>query len=498
MFEIDNLKKSIKGLNLLYIENGSTFRESISEDMGEFFKLINIAKDTQEALKLFKTLHSKIVIINVDSSDFNWLEIAQHIKKVSIETKIIILSTYEDQKILHDAIDIGIVKFLTQPLKSEDLIQAIELAIYKLKQIEDAKLFHTSINSVPNYQESMILMLEDKKPLLANQIFLDFFDVESIDNFNELHKDLGSLFLEHEGFLYDNDDKNWFEELNLHQDIVYHVSIKDAKKDTKHFLLRYYPNEQKKNYALLSFNDVTDLHFAELFEHDEMEEKSKIGDTASLFSLLELIRKNSIKVHLYNYYKGLTIVHDASIIDVKDGTIVLETDFTQQKAIHHEGKTLLTSEVLPTAVSCDIVVINSYEKQSVKLKNIHFSSTSPTTRKTIRLLPDDKYRITLFLSNNRGRYKNRVVIEDISLDSIKLKFSRLPSDIKEGDTLLIDMILSAGDKPLIINTYATAFKKNDHTIIFSLSLDTNQKNNMLKYMTNRQIDIIKEFRVLQK
>ena len=60
------------------------------------------------------------------------------------------------------------------------------------------------------------------------------------------------------------------------------------------------------------------------------------------------------------------------------------------------------------------------------------------------------------------------------------------------------MVLSAGSKPLIINTYATAFKKFDHNIIFSLSLDESQKNNMLKYMTNRQIDIIKEFRVLKK
>ena len=498
MAEIDNLKESIKGLNLLYIESNSIFRESISEDVGEFFKSINIAKDTQESLGLFKTLHSQIVIIDVDSSDFNWLEIAKHIKKVSVETKLIILSKYDDQKSLHDAIDIGVMKFLTKPVKSEDFIESIESAIYQLKQIEDAKLFYASIHGMPNYQESMVLMLEDKKPLLANQIFLDFFDIESIDEFNEIYKDLGSLFLEHEGFLYDSDTTNWFDEVSLHEDVVYHVSIKDSKKDLKHFLLRYHLNEQKSNYAMLSFSDVTALHFAELFEHSELDGESKPDDTASLFSLLELIKKNAIKVHLYNYFKGLTIVNDATVVDVKDGAIILKTDFTQQKAIHYEGKTLLSSEVLPTAVACDIVVINSYEKQSVKLKNIHFSPTSPTTRKTIRLLPDDQYRITLFLSNNRGRYKNRITIEDISLDSIKLKFARLPSDVKEGDTLLIDMVLSAGSKPLIINTYATAFKKIDHTIIFSLNLDKSQKNNMLKYMTNRQIDIIKEFRVLNR
>jgi len=498
MLEIEYLKKSIKNLNLLYIENSSTFREEISQKISELFESINIAKNIDEGLELFKKHYSQIVIIDVDSPEFEWLKILKHIKSVRPETKVIILSRDNKTDSLQSAIDMGVTKYLIKPVKIEDFLESMNIAIHQLKQIEDAKLFHTCIYTNNDYSKSMVLMLEDNKPLLANRKFLDFFDIESVEEFNELYKDIGSLFLEHEGFLYDHEDKSWLDEITLHEDIVYHINIKDSNKDLKHFLLRYHINKRKKNYAILSFTDVSYLHFAELFSHNEFDKKDKYSDSQNLFNLLEMIKNNEIKVHLYNYFKGLTIVNDATIVDVKNDMIILKTDFTQQKAINYEGKTLLSSEVLPTAVSCDTLMVNSYEKQSVKFKNIHFSHTSPTTRKTIRLLPEDKYTITLFLSSNRGRYKNRLKIEDISLDSIRLKFSRLPSDIKEGDTVLLDMVLSAANKPLIINTNATAFKKIDHSIIFSLSLDTSQKKNILKYMTNRQIDIIKEFRALYR
>jgi len=498
MSELNHLKESIKDLNLLYIEENSKFRETISESLSCLFESIFVAVGEKEGLESFKLNHSQVVIIDVETPALDWIKIAQHISDVKPETKVIVLSKYDDVQSLHSAIDVGVMKFLSKPVDVDMFLDAIELAVHKLKIVEDEKLFYSSLDGMFNYKETMVMMLEDNKPLLANQLFLDFFDVECVEEFNNKHKNLGALFLKHEGFLYNHDDVDWINEVQAHDGKLFHVKMKSIKEDIRHFLFKYHKNPKKTAYVIVSFYDVTDLDFAELFDKEELSDKSKFDDKKNLFQLLELIQKNNIKVHLYNYYKGLTIINDATIEEVKDGTITLKTDFIQQKAINHESKTLISSEVLPTTVSCDMIVRNTYEKQSVKVKNIHYSHSSPVKRQTIRLLPDDKYTISLFVKHQTGKYKSRIVIEDISLKSIKLRFSRLPTDIKENDSVVIDMVFDVEGKPLIINTDATMFKQDDYSIIFLLKLNKVQKKNMLKYLTSRQIEIIKEFRVLQK
>lgn len=496
--EISHLKESIRNLNLLYIEETSEFRKIVSDSLGELFESMFVTVGVEEGLEKFKSAHSQIVIIDVENSGFDWIKIAQHISKVKPETKIIVLSKFNDIESLHSAIDIGVMKYLAKPIDVDIFLETIELAIHKLKIIEDEKLFCNSVNNMYNCEETMIMMLEDKKPILANQLFLDFFDIENIEEFNNKYKNIGSLFLKHDGFLYDHDDLNWLDEADSHDGKLYHVRMKNLNDEIRHFLFKYHKNQKKPSYVIVSFYDVTDLDFAELFNETQLIDTAKLHDKNNLFSLLKLIQKNNIKVHLYNYYKGLTIINDATIVEVKDDTITLKTDYIQQKAIHHESKTIISSEVLPTTVACDVVVRNTYEKQSVKVKNIHYCHASAVKRKTIRLLPDEKYTVSLFLENQTGRYKSRIVIEDISLDSVKLRFSKFPADIKENQMARIDMVFNVGNKPLIINTNASALKKDEYSIIFVLNLDETQKENMLKYMTSRQIDIIKEFRVLQK
>jgi len=202
-------------------------------------------------------------------------------------------------------------------------------------------------------------------------------------------------------------------------------------------------------------------------------------------------------VHLYNYYKGLSIINDATIEEVKGGMVTFKTDYMQQKAIEFEGETLLSSEVLPANIICGTVVRNSFEKQSVKVKNIHFTRTSAATRKTIRLLPNNQHTVSLFINNN-SKYKGLMRIVDISLDSIRIKFTSVPTDIKINQQVVLDMVLRYQNRPLIINTKAVAFKREDTTIVFLLNLDINKQNILLKYITSRQIDIIKEFKQLGK
>ncbi len=498
LLELKKLKVAIKGFNVLYIENSSEQRREISQDESDFFENIYVAKDESEALHLFKMHHSKIVVIDVTSVSLDWQDLSKKILKINSEVKILILSGHDGEKNLYDAIEIGINNFLQKPLDINKFYNSIYRAIIQIREAEELKLFYAVLNGTYSYDNSMIVLMKNKRTVLANQKFLDFFSLSCVNEFMQKHKDIGTQFLEHPNFLFNKEEVNWLEEISANEEKIYHVNMRSTEDELKHFIIKYRTHEKFKSYSILSFDDVTDLKISDLYKVEDAVDNKNIDDSKAVFNLLELIHRNQIVVHLYNYYKGLTLVNDATIQEIgDDGSITFKTEYIQQKAIVFEGKTLISSELLPASILCEKIIRNSFEKHTVKVQKIHFSRTSPAARKTIRLLPEENHTISLFI-NNSSKYKGRMKIEDISLDSIRVKFNTPPNDIKVGANVVIDMILNCDDKPMIINSKATVFKKMKNSVIFLLDIDINKQNNLLKYITNRQIDIIKEFKQLKK
>jgi len=499
MHDFKYIKEEKSVLNLLYIESKDEFRLEISDLLKEFFSNIYVSNSDDESIDMFTKHHPEVIIMDIDIHVyyFNWLEIARHIKEIHPEIKIIILSTNDDKKTLLDAIDVGVTKFLIKPVSHHKLSDVLMFIKTKLDYEHNTKIFYTNIHSVFNYKKSIIIMLKNKKPLLVNQVFLDFFGVESIREFTNKHKDLGALFLRHDGYLYNKAARHWLDEVKKDFDKTYNVELKNTNSERRHFLFKYHKIPEK-SYAIISLDDITELNLSKSKE-DALEIEPVKKDIKSIFKLLKLLQKNKIKVHMYNYYKGLTIVHDALVVDVKNNSVTLKTDYFQQKAIQIEGKTLISSEVLPYTIACDKVSKISFEKQLISFEDLHFTRTSPATRKTIRLVPDSKYSISLII--NKRKYISNIEISDISFDSIKLTFDYVPINLYLNDKVLIDMVLIYNKKPLIINTKATVVKeasaKHNSSMSFAFDLDEKKKDIMLKYISARQIEIIKEFKALK-
>ena len=503
MFNSHCLKEELDKIDLLYIENKYEFRGDAAEFLEEYFNNIYHTQDMEESISLFKKHYPKIVIIDIDLSNFDWVKIVKQIKEIKYGTKIIILSRFDGQKILLDAIDNNITKYLIKPIGLSEFSNAIKLTRKQLEHENNIKLFNTYIYNVYNYQKSMLVMVKGCTPVVSNQIFLDFFDTYSMKHFNKKFVDLGDLFLQHDGYLYNQVNRYWLDEINKHKDTLYHVMIKNKEGEKKHFLFKYHLISQGSPYAILSFDDITELDLVQVQNterlHNESTKELIKKDKQNIYNLLELLHKSKINVHIYNYYKGLTIVHDADIIEVQKDSVVIKTVYLQQKAIQIEGKVLISSEALPYTISSNKVSKINFDRQTVKLENLQFSKTSPATRRTIRLSPSDKYSVSLFIHNQR--YKTKITIIDISVESINLKFEQVPTKLKKGDKVIIDMILTYQNKPIIINSKAVVLapaKDNQNSnIIFLLDIGNNMKNTLLQYISSRQIEIIKEFKKIQ-
>ena len=497
MGDIKNLKALASGFSVLYIEDNKALRKNASKLLSKFFDTLHVGVDGDDGLKLFKEYHPDIVITDIKMPNVDGMELSKQIKEINPFSKIIIMSAFDDKEHLLQAIELDIFRFLKKPVNINELVDVLLATLKQIRHENNNKLFNMHLRSIFDYQSSMVLMLKDKKPLMANQMFLNFFDVENITNFSKTHADFGEEFLEHSGFLYNTPEKSWFDVLVQEKQNIYHVKLKDKNNEIKHFILKYKVIPEKESYSILSFDDVTDLEFIKLFNDNKSNKDEFLKDKTAMYDLLKVIYRNAAKIQLHNYYKGLSITNDAIIDEVKEDSIVLKTNFLQEKAVQYERNTIIVSDALPNIIVCDELENISFEEQTVEFKNIHFSTSSAVDRKTIRVVPEDTHEVTLIFQNHK--FQDELRIADISQDAINIRLEVLPAGLSIGDEILVDMLLHVDDKPLIINIKSKLFRKKENLHSFSLVLTFDETNNkeLREYITKRQMAIIREFKGLQ-
>lgn len=162
-------------------------------------------------------LDTKTDVILLDSglSLEDSCQIAKQIKNIS-DIPIIFLRTKIDDKSIEDILING-DDYLLESFSKIDFFHKIKLHIklyesnFKLKE---EKLFNESIME----SSSNLLFIQDNYGIIkANNVFLDFFHISNIEEFNQRHKCISEVFMEYENFYAKyilNHDENWLDRLS--------------------------------------------------------------------------------------------------------------------------------------------------------------------------------------------------------------------------------------------------------------------------------------------
>ena len=496
MAKLKKLKADAKGFSILYVEDNDVLRDSASKLLKKIFDNVYTAPDGQVGFDIFKKVSPQIVVTDIKMPNIDGMELAKLIKDTNPETRVIIMSAFDGRDNLFKAIELGISRFLKKPVNISEFTEVLHDAVKDIKKDQNLQLFHTHLKNVFNYQSSIVVMMKNSELTFVNQMFLDYFEVEDIQMFIEKNGDLGNLFLKHDGFLYNKADENWFEEVSVNPQKLYNIKLQDKDKNFKHFILKYQKIPDKESYGILSFDDVTELNLLKLYDATQAKNDEVLKGSKAMYKLLEVIKRNNAKIELHNFYKGLSITHDAVIVDIAENSIILKTTYIQEKAIQFDKRTFITSDALPSVVACDSVRKISFEKQSVEFTNIHFAITSPVDRKAMRVVPEEKHTATLFVDDIK--FHGDVFVEDISLEAVKLNLEAMPAGLRVGDEVVVNIVLKIDAKPIIINTKATMFRisenKRSFSAVFTFNFNVGEKKDLAEYMTSRQMAIIREFK----
>ncbi len=496
---ISELKEISTGLTLLYVEDNAGLRTKAEQLIKKFFTNVITASDGEEGYELFKELHPQIVLTDIRMPKLDGLEMMERIKHIDPSTKFIVTSGYDDKDYLLRSIHIGVYEFLKKPVKVDELIHALTGCIKSISTEENSSLFHSYMQDMLNYQSDILVLISNSKPIFVNQMFLDFFDVETLDDFDNKNIDFGSLLLEHKGFLYNHDDIDWYAEATKEPGKLFHTKLKDKDMQSRHFILKMHALPKKMGTYIMSLNDITDLNLLSLFDSKAVEEDKKIQSRSTLINLMNVIYKNDAEIKLHNFFKGLTITNLGLIVHIDDNHIVVKTSYMQQKAIQYQKNVLISSEVFPSAILCEPITNIDFEKQTIVFKEMRFLPRNPTQRKSVRVEPEAHHSVSLFFENRK--FYGDVRIKDLSVEAVKLDVNALPAGLKVNTSVTVDMVLEHDRKPIIINTPATVSRIDEmprsYFIVLLLELSTQHRQQLVDYVANRQMGLIREFKGMQ-
>lgn len=496
---LKQLRSSLQAHAVLYVEDNVGLNAQATVLFKKIFETVYTAYDGEEGLKLFKLHKPSIVITDITMPKMDGLSMAEAILKIDPDCKIIITTAHDERDLLHRAIRIGIFDFLVKPLKIENVSETLSRCAEVLKEELHRKIFYANLHSIFNYQNALVILLQAKRVVMANQPCIEFFGCANITELRHRFDAFGALLLPHNTFLYNHDSIEWFSALSHNPSKLFNVKIADTSEENHHFILRYETIPDKEGYGVLSMNDVSELGLLKLYDASAVEREKLAKDEKVVRNVLEMAARNGAKIKIHNLYKGLSITNDALIESIDERGALIKTPYVQLKAVQREEMFYLTSELFPMNIMCEGIERIDFEEQSVRCTHFKMVQTSPTRRSSIRVVPDDKLTLTLLYEGRK--FDADVTVMDISINAIRFSLPSLPAGFAQKQSLILDMVIMNGGRPIIINTPSEVFRIQENErrfeVIATYELHGQPQKNLIDYIAKRQMLLIREFKGLQ-
>lgn len=119
---------SKRTISIVLIEKHTLFRQSIRKilELDAAFNVIAEGETRQDALQLVKKYRPNIILLDINSIKANELIDIKTIKRIAPETKIVILSSQDDDNHMIAALKMGATGYVLKEMNSETFITAIK------------------------------------------------------------------------------------------------------------------------------------------------------------------------------------------------------------------------------------------------------------------------------------------------------------------------------------------------------------------------------------
>jgi PAS domain S-box-containing protein len=176
--------QTLKAITILYVEDDEMMRAQTVKMFQNLFKEVYVAFNGKEALDIFKDKISEIdtIVSDINMPVMDGLEMTKAVRVINKDIPIIITTAYSDQENTMNALNLGVSRYITKPLKIGELSEIIvELSqkyrkhenITKMTQqlVRNHKAIQEHTNELQDDYEHIKNKLEMKSFLIDNYLF---------------------------------------------------------------------------------------------------------------------------------------------------------------------------------------------------------------------------------------------------------------------------------------------------------------------------------------
>ena len=153
-----------KKIRVLIVDDQSLFREALRTliSANDGIEIIGAAENGESAIRLTSKLKPAVILMDLRMPVMDGVTATKHIVKQYPESKVIILTTFDDDEYVFDGLRAGAVGYLLKDVKSEKLFEAIyaaERGEYFLLPSITAKVVSefSRISPINNYNNETLL-----------------------------------------------------------------------------------------------------------------------------------------------------------------------------------------------------------------------------------------------------------------------------------------------------------------------------------------------------
>jgi len=112
-------------IEVLYVEDNESVRDSTGAILNKFFKNLHIAVDGEEGLKLFEENSISLVITDINMPKMDGITMVEKMKKIDHDVDIIMISAHNEIGFIKRSEAIGVYTYLYKPIDLTILIDTV-------------------------------------------------------------------------------------------------------------------------------------------------------------------------------------------------------------------------------------------------------------------------------------------------------------------------------------------------------------------------------------
>jgi len=240
----------------------------------------------------------------------------------------------------------------------------------------------------------------------------------------------------------------------------------------------------------------------EFSKNNKIVDKNLLEKEIKLLNKFNLLSKSDNVVELINHYKGVPIIHEGIIIKVDESGVFIHTSNVQTLAILIEKSTTIESKYFDFMIDAKFDYIDN-DIREIKLTELSKLNVSSKSREQLRMIVDDDFHVIVRIKDKK--INNKII--DVSVKSISLFLEQ--NDLSKDEVLDLTLGFTTHHKggdilfedKNIISTKANIFKiiskNNGVEVVLLFELSKFNEDELNKYIFERELEVIKEFRTLK-